>query len=265
MNRDSNTATPLPLGIDVIRRAQQGDSEAFADLFHAHKSRIYSLCLRMTNNATEAEDLVQDSFVHVFRKLSTFRGDSALSTWVYRIAVNTVLMHFRKNLRKKVRFMVSQEELYRDHDGVKRIRRECGSLDGRLENAVTRLSLARAISELPAGYRMIFLLHEVEGYEHHEIAELLGCSVGNSKSQLHKAKQQIRKQLIRTETRRRVASLIRKKQPTIAAEASFNPIPNLVGLTTDAERPAQASFCPIYGFDPMERVADHRYSPIERT
>src|SRR5580700_5296651 len=83
-------------GYDVIKRAQQGDSDAFASLFHTHKTRIYSLCLRMTNNTAEAEDLTQDAFLQVFRKLPTFRGDSALSTWLYRIAVNTVLMHFRK-------------------------------------------------------------------------------------------------------------------------------------------------------------------------
>jgi RNA polymerase sigma-70 factor (ECF subfamily) len=173
---------------DLIRRAQQGDSEAFATLFHSHKTRIYSLCFRMTNNAAEAEDLAQDAFLQVFRKLSTFRGDSALSTWLYRIAVNTVLMHFRR----KTPCRISLDEPIRSQDDSKSVRREYGTRDGRLDSAVTRVALTRAISELPEGYRAIFLLHEVDGYQHREIAKLLGCSVGNSKSQLHKAKLKIR-------------------------------------------------------------------------
>ncbi len=189
MNSDTNSMASLPLGPDVIRRAQQGDSDAFSTLFHAHKSRIYSLCLRMTNNTAEAEDLAQDAFLQVFRKLSSFRGDSALSTWLYRIAVNTVLMHFRK----KSLIQVSLDEPYTSkNDNAKQVRREYGIKDDRLVGSVARLALTRAISELPEGYRTIFLLHEVEGYEHQEIADLLGCSVGNSKSQLHKAKLRIR-------------------------------------------------------------------------
>jgi len=175
---------------DVVKRAQQGDSDAFATLFHAHKARIYSVCLRMTNNAAEAEDLTQDAFLQVFRKIATFRGDSAFSTWLHRIAVNTVLMHFRK----KSLSQVSLDEPFSNSDGAK-IRREYGTKDNRLAGCVDRVALASAIKELPHGYRTIFLLHEVEGYEHQEIAEMLGCSVGNSKSQLHKAKLRIRELL----------------------------------------------------------------------
>ena len=175
--------------LDLVRRAQQGDSDAFASLFYAHKARIYSVCLRMTNNTAEAEDLTQDAFLQVFRKLQTFRGDSALSTWLYRIAVNTVLMHFRKKALRQV----SLDEPY--SQDAKMVRREYGSKDDRLTGSVDRIALARAIKELPAGYRTIFLLHEVEGYEHQEIAQLLDCSVGNSKSQLHKAKLRIRELL----------------------------------------------------------------------
>lgn len=189
MNSDINSTDTLPLAPDVIKRAQQGDADAFAALFHAHKARIYSLCLRMTNNAAEAEDLAQDAFLQVFRKLSSFRGDSAFSTWLYRIAVNTVLMRFRK----KSLIQVSLDEPYTSkNDSAKQVRREYGIKDDRLAGSVTRLALTRAIGELPAGYRTIFLLHEVEGYEHQEIADLLGCSVGNSKSQLHKAKLRMR-------------------------------------------------------------------------
>lgn len=182
----------VPLSPDVVRRAQEGDSDAFAELFNAHKSRVFSLCLRMTNNAAEAEDLTQDAFMQVFRKLSSFRGDSALSTWLHRIAVNTVLMHFRKKVLRQV-------SLDERSDGEGRtVRRECGGKDGRLSGTINRLALIRAIEELPAGYRMIFLLHEVHGHEHQEIAALLNCSVGNSKSQLHKAKRNIRQILTRT-------------------------------------------------------------------
>jgi RNA polymerase sigma-70 factor (ECF subfamily) len=187
VNSDSAT---VPVDSEAVKRAQQGDSDAFATLFHAHKARIYSVCLRMTNNAAEAEDLTQDAFLQVFRKIATFRGDSAFSTWLHRIAVNTVLMHFRK----KSLSQVSLDEPYSNTDGAK-IRREYGTKDNRLAGCVDRVALASAIKELPHGYRTIFLLHEVEGYEHQEIAEMLGCSVGNSKSQLHKAKLRIRELL----------------------------------------------------------------------
>src|ERR1700720_1836262 len=112
--------------LDLVKRAQQGDAEAFAALFHAHKARVYSICVRMTNNTAQAEDLTQDAFLQVFRKLSTFKGNSALSTWLYRIAVNTVLMHFRKKSLKQI----SLDEPS-NHD-AKQVRREYGSRDGRL-------------------------------------------------------------------------------------------------------------------------------------
>jgi RNA polymerase sigma-70 factor, ECF subfamily len=187
MTSDSST---IPLDAEIIKRAQQGDADAFAALFQIHKARIYSVCLRMTNNATEAEDLTQDAFLQVFRKLPLFRGDSALSTWLHRVAVNTVLMHFRK----KSLYQVPLDEPYPNSDG-RSIRREYGTKDHRLAGCVDRIALTAAIKELPPGYRTIYLLHEVEGYEHQEIAEILGCSVGNSKSQLHKAKLRIRELL----------------------------------------------------------------------
>jgi RNA polymerase sigma-70 factor (ECF subfamily) len=186
----SSDSSGIPLDAEIIKRAQQGDADAFAALFQIHKARIYSVCLRMTNNATEAEDLTQDAFLQVFRKLPLFRGDSALSTWLHRVAVNTVLMHFRK----KSPYQVPLDEPYPNSDGSP-IRREYGSKDNRLAGCVDRIALTAAIKELPPGYRTVYLLHEVEGYEHQEIAEILGCSVGNSKSQLHKAKLRIRELL----------------------------------------------------------------------
>jgi RNA polymerase sigma-70 factor (ECF subfamily) len=181
---------------ELIQRVQRGDPEAFSALFYAHKPRVYSVCLRMTNNSAEAEDLTQDAFLQVFRKLATFRGDSALSTWLYRVAVNTVLMHFRKKALRQI----SLDEPCRQKDG-RSIRRDYGIRDDQLAGTVDRIALARAIRELPVGYRTIFLLHEVEGYEHQEIARLLDCSVGNSKSQLHKAKQRIQELLSASQER----------------------------------------------------------------
>ena len=175
--------------MELVRRAKEGDQDAFAALFNAHKTKIYSLCLRMTSNTAEAEDLAQDAFLQAFRKLGTFRGDSALSTWLYRVAVNAVLMH----MRKKGLRVLSLDQPLEEHDGP--VKREQGKLDDRLSGSVDRIALIRALKELPTGYRTIFVLYEVKGYEHHEIAHLLHCSVGNSKSQLHKAKTRMRELL----------------------------------------------------------------------
>ena len=194
MNRHSMTTAQLDA--ELIKRAQQGDANAFAELFNAHKALIYSLCLRMTNNRAEAEDLTQDAFLQVFRKLDTFRGASALSTWLYRIAVNTVLMHFRKKSFSNVSL---DEPCSKRNGDAKPWRREFGTKDYRLAGCVDRIALTRAIRELPEGYRTVFLLHEVEGYEHQEIAELLGCSSGNSKSQLHKARVRLRELLTQSQ------------------------------------------------------------------
>ncbi len=190
MNTDCATAATFSPALDLIKRAQEGDSDAFGALFQAHRSRIYSVCLRMTSNAAEAEDLTQDSFLQAFRKIAKFRGDSAFSTWLHRIAVNTVLMHFRK----KPQCQVSLDEPYSNGDGAK-LRYEQGTRDRNLAGCIDRVTLVRAMAQLPPGYRTIFLLHEVEGYEHQEIAEMLGCTVGNSKSQLYKAKLRFRELL----------------------------------------------------------------------
>jgi RNA polymerase sigma-70 factor, ECF subfamily len=189
VSTDVNPTAQYCSDVDLVRKAQQGDADAFAALFYTHKARVYSLCLRMTNNTAEAEDLTQDAFLQVFRKLATFRGDSALSTWLYRVAVNTVLMHFRK---KGLRQVSLDEPSNQD---TRVLKREYGNIDDQLSGSIDRIALARAMKELPAGYRTIFLLHEIKGYEHQEIARLLRCSVGNSKSQLHKAKLKMRELL----------------------------------------------------------------------
>jgi len=175
---------------ELVARAQAGDGEAFGILFEQHKKRVYSLCLLMTGDVADAEDLTQDAFIQVFRKLGTFRGDSAFSTWLYRVAVNTVLMSLRRRKPKQVSL---DEPVCIDHAMVPR---DFGRNDPELSGTVDRIALIRAIKELPEGYRRIFILHEVEGYQHHEIAAMLRCSVGNSKSQLHKAKLKIRELLM---------------------------------------------------------------------
>ena len=173
---------------EAIRRAQKGDPDAFEILYHMHKGRVYSVCLRMVHKPAAAEDLSQEAFMQLFRKIHTFRGESRFSTWLHRLTVNVVLMQ----LRKKKLPMVSLDEPIASDDGGDGPTRDVGEEDLRLAGTFDRMNLENAIAELPPGYRMVFLLHDVEGYEHNEIADMLECSVGNSKSQLHKARLRIR-------------------------------------------------------------------------
>jgi RNA polymerase sigma-70 factor (ECF subfamily) len=172
----------------LINQVRNGDANAFALLYETYKPRVQAVCLRMTKDVSEAEDLAQDTFIYAFRKISTFRGDSAFSTWIHRVAVNTVLMHFRRKAKR----LVSLDHLPPQSDGTKP---EVGRVDERLATCAERLALVRAIQELPPGYRTIFILHQVQGYEHNEIARRMHCSIGNSKSQLHKAKLRLREVL----------------------------------------------------------------------
>lgn len=177
----------------IIQRAQRGDQESFERLYHMHKGRVYSLCLRMLGNPAEAEDMTQEAFLQLFRKVHTFRGESAFSTWLHRLAVNVVLMH----LRKKGVPVVSLEEATQP-DEEEAPPREFGAEDPLLLGSIDRVMLERVLQKLPPGYRLTFTLHDIEGYEHNEIAEMLGCSIGNSKSQLHKARLRLR-ELLRAE------------------------------------------------------------------
>jgi len=171
---------------EAIERAKQGDAGAFEALYNLHKRRVYSLCLRMTANTAAAEDLTQEAFLQLFRKIGTFRGESAFSTWLHRMAVNVVLMQLRK---KGLPVVPLEENIETEEESP---RKEPGADDPRLAGSIDRMQLQRSIEALPPGYRMIFLLHDVEGYEHNEIAEMVGCSIGNSKSQLHKARMKLR-------------------------------------------------------------------------
>ena len=176
---------------EAIRRAQAGDAAAFEHLFQLHSRRVYALCLRMVGNPADAEDLAQEAFLQLFRKIATFRGESAFSTWLHRMTVNVVLMRLR---RKSLPTDSLEESLEPDSEnsGPKR---DVGAPDLRLSGAVDRVNLERSIEKLPPGYRTVFILHDVQGYEHNEIAEIMGCSVGNSKSQLHKARTRLRELL----------------------------------------------------------------------
>jgi len=175
---------------ELIRRAQDGDQQAFAALYNLHKRRIYSLCLRMVHNVADAEDLMQEAFLQVYRKLHTFRGESAFSTWLHRVAVNVVLM----SLRKKPWRETPVEDLAGPPDS-ETTPPVLGCEDELLAHSVDRIALERALGCLPPGYRLVFALHDILGYEHQEIAEILGCSAGNCKSQLHKARLKLRKAL----------------------------------------------------------------------
>ena len=189
----------MALGItetDAIDKAKGGDTASFEALYNLHKRRVYSLCLRMTGNTAEAEDLTQEAFLQLYRKIATFRGESAFSTWLHRLAVNVVLMHLRKKGLPQVSL---EESLEPQEEGPKR---ELGIADPVLSGSIDRVNLERAIENLPPGYRVIFVLHDIEGYEHNEIADLMGCSIGNSKSQLHKARMRLRELLLTSKSDR---------------------------------------------------------------
>jgi RNA polymerase sigma-70 factor, ECF subfamily len=168
-----------------VNTALSGEKmSGFDDLYRKHYRRVYSICLRMTGNVAEAEDLTQEVFIQLHRKLGSFRGESAFTTWLHRLTVNQVLMHFRKRSVKS--------ELTTD-DGEMPDSIDPDTLNPEAMPIVDRISLESAIAQLPPGYRTAFVLHDVEGYEHEEIARILGCSPGTSKSQLHKARLKLRK------------------------------------------------------------------------
>jgi RNA polymerase sigma-70 factor (ECF subfamily) len=175
----------------TIRLAQQGDAAAFEFIYRRHSRRVYALCLRLARDPVEAEDLMQEAFLQVFRKIHTFRGESAFSSWLYRLTANVVFMRFRK---KKLA-TESLESPGETDDESGSIRHELGVVDLRLSGLFDRINLQAAIEQLPEGYKAMFLLHDVYGYDHNAIAKMRGCSVGNSKSQLHKARKQLREDL----------------------------------------------------------------------
>jgi len=173
---------------EIIRRAQSGDADAFEQLYRLHSRRVYALCVRMTGNPSLSDDLSQEAFLQVFRKIGSFRGASAFSTWLYRVTFNTVLMHRRKKQFKQMSAPIEYE------DGSESTA-QIGANDASMSNSLERVMLNKAVNKLPRGYKRILLLHDVLGYEHHEIASSLGLADGTSKSQLWKARNYLRRVL----------------------------------------------------------------------
>ena len=172
---------------DVLVRAQAGDPDAFSMLYFRHKKRVLSICMRMVHDFPLAEDLAQETFLQLHRKIASFRGDSAFTTWLHRMTVNVVLMQVRKHVLP----VISLDQMMTDvPDG--NVGRSFGTCDRRQTGVIDRVALDRAVASLPPGYRLFFLLHDVQGLEHREIAFMEGCSVGNSKSQVHKARRALR-------------------------------------------------------------------------
>jgi RNA polymerase sigma-70 factor (ECF subfamily) len=180
---------PQESDFDLAKRAAAGDGKAFEELYRRHYRRVYALTLRMMGNPTEAEDMTQDVFLHLFNKIGMFRGESQFTTWLHRMTVNQVLMYFRKKS--------TRSELLTD-EGETPIQIVKGTEKPGTMPVIDRISLERALQQLPPGYRTVFVLHDIEGYEHYEISDMLGIAEGTSKSQLHKARLKLR-QLIRQE------------------------------------------------------------------
>ncbi len=183
--------------LELTAAASKGDMPAFEEIYTRHHRRVYSICLRMLQNASEAEDLTQDVFIQLYRKIGSFRGDSAFTTWLHRMTVNQVLMHFRK---RTVKFEKTTEEGETPDQVV------TGTANPEKMRIVDKIALENAITQLPDGYRNVFVLHDIEGFEHEEVARILGCSVGTSKSQLHKARLKLQK-LLRKKANPRLAGL----------------------------------------------------------
>ena len=158
---------------DVVRRAQHGDVEAFESVYRAHFPQIYALCRRMIGDESEARDLVQDVFVRAWQRLPTFRGQSALGTWLHRLAVNVVLEQLRSAKRDVARFIDES-----DND----------ALPARSASPETRMDIDRAVAQLPAGARTVFVLHDIHGYSHDEIAQMTGIAAGTARAQLFRAR-----------------------------------------------------------------------------
>jgi len=173
---------------DLTKAAAAGDMMAFEELYQRHHRRVYSICLRMLQNASEAEDLTQDVFIQLYRKVGSFRGDSAFTTWLHRLTVNQVLMHFRK---RNVKFEKTTEE------GETPVQIVPGTESPFKMPIVDRIAIDTAIAQLPEGYKNVFVLHDVEGYKHEEIADMLGVTSGATKAQLHRARLLLREALNR--------------------------------------------------------------------
>lgn len=169
--------------LELVERCREGNAEAFEELYRQHAGRLYNLAFRMTGTAEEAEDLLQDVFLHAHRKLGSFRGESSLGTWLYRLGMNQCLDYLRGRQVKMGRATDSLDDA---------AAAEPAARSPAVPTAISRLDLDRAIAKLPEGCRAVFLLHDVEGFDHGEVAAVLGISEGTSKSQVHKARMKLR-------------------------------------------------------------------------
>ena len=179
----------------LARRASSGDESAFEQLYHAHSPRVFALCLRMSGSRERAVDLTQDVFVHIWQRLNSWRGDSALSSWIYRLTVNLVLSNVRGEQRRQKHEMNEDESDmggYRPRSGAGKweMGAESASRAGvaRPASVGEAIDLERAIASLPPGARTVFVLHDVEGYQHDEIAKMTGTAEGTCRAQLHRAR-----------------------------------------------------------------------------
>jgi RNA polymerase sigma-70 factor (ECF subfamily) len=172
---------------DAVGRAQAGDQDAFSELYVQHKRRVFSICMNIVHDYSLAEDLSQETFLQLHRKLESFRGESAFTTWLHRLTVNTVLMHLRKRVLSVISLDHLTAEIPEEHMG-----RGFATRDLAQAGTVDRLAIDHAVASLAPGYRIIFLLHDVEGFDHAEIASMLQCTCGNTKSQLYKARRVLR-------------------------------------------------------------------------
>jgi RNA polymerase sigma-70 factor (ECF subfamily) len=187
--RRQRLASPTSSSLDdVLSRAQAGDQDAFSQLYLLHKKRVFAICMRMVRDCSVAEDLTQETFLQLYRKLTSFRGESAFTTWLHRMTFNIVLMR----LRKRVLPVVSLDQMMADPP-EEHVGRSFGTRDLTQIGVVDRVTIQRALDTLPPGYRKFFLLHDVHGLEHREIASMERCSTGNSKSQLYKARRALRR------------------------------------------------------------------------
>lgn len=181
-------ASRQPSDDALARAAARGVMAALGDLYERYNRRVYAVCLRMTRNSAEAEDLTQEVFIHLLRKIGSFRGESRFTTWLHRLTVNLVLMHFRHKATQRYRAV---DELEGELSTSPPARQSVSS------QIADRINLESALAQLPAGYRSVFILFDIEGFKHDEIAHLLGCSAGTSKSQLHRARMRLRRLLNR--------------------------------------------------------------------
>jgi RNA polymerase sigma-70 factor (ECF subfamily) len=186
-----------------VQLAAAGDMAAFEEVYRTYHRRVYAQCLRMTRSVAEAEDLTQEVFIQLYRKLGTFRGESLFTTWLHRLTTNAVLMHFRK-IAARPEQTTDDAETLNSFVG--------GTPNHNSSSIVDRIALDEAIEQLSPGYRAVFILHDLEGYEHHQIGKMLGCAVGTSKSQLHKARMKLRR-LLRPRKR---AAFPRRTEPIAA-------------------------------------------------